>query len=74
LLARTDRWIDLELMVGCMLESAIGIHTNAHVVAGIGTFDYVDLDGNRLLASDFLDADGPSHDITGLAHGLTPVE
>jgi L-alanine-DL-glutamate epimerase-like enolase superfamily enzyme len=73
-IAAIARGADLELMVGCMLESAIGIHTSAHVVAGIGTFDYVDLDGNRLLASDFVDADGPSHDITGPGHGVTPVE
>ncbi|MFW5950089.1 MAG: dipeptide epimerase [archaeon] len=65
---------DLELMVGCMLESAVGIHTSAHVVAGIGSFDYIDLDGNRLLASDFVDADGPIHDIAGPGHGVTPSE
>ena len=35
-----------------MLESAVGIHTSAHVVAGTGAFSYVDLDGNRLLAED----------------------
>ncbi len=65
---------DLELMVGCMMESAVGIHTSAHVVAGIGSFDYIDLDGNRLLASDFVDADGPIHDISGPGHGVTPSE
>lgn len=63
---------NLELMVGCMLESAIGIHTSAHVVAGIGSFDYIDLDGNRLLDSGFVDADGPIHDISGPGHGVTP--
>lgn len=63
---------DLELMVGCMLESAIGIHTSAHVVAGIGTFDYIDLDGNRLLESDLVDDEGPTHDISGPGHGVTP--
>jgi len=65
---------DLELMVGCMLESAVGIHTSAHVVAGIGSFDYIDLDGNRLLESDFIDADGPIHDIDGPGHGVIPSE
>ena len=60
-------------MVGCTLESAVGIHTSAQV-AGVGIFDYVDLDGNRLLASDFVDADDPSHDITGPGHDVTPVE
>lgn len=65
---------DLELMIGCMLESAVGIHTSAHVVAGIGSFDYIDLDGNRLLESDIVDADGPIHDISGPGHGVTPSE
>lgn len=65
---------DLELMVGCMLESAVGIHTSAHVVAGIGSFDYIDLDGNRLLESDFVDANGPVHDISGPGHGVTPTQ
>lgn len=65
---------DLEVMVGCMLESAIGIHTSAHVVAGLGGFDYIDLDGNRLLAEDVIEDDGPVHDITGPGHGVTPPE
>ena len=65
---------DLELMIGCMLESAVGIHTSAHVVAGIGAFDSIDLDGNRLLKSDFVDADGPIHDISGPGHGVRPSE
>jgi len=63
----------LDLMVGCMLESSIGIHTSAHVVAGTGAFSYVDLDGNRLLAEDVVEGgDGPMHDITGPGHGITP--
>ncbi|WP_132058847.1 dipeptide epimerase [Halorussus amylolyticus] len=65
---------NLELMVGCMLESAIGIHTSAHVVAGLGRFDYVDLDGNRLLAEDVVDdaGDGPEIDTSGPGHGVNP--
>ncbi|MFD1632133.1 dipeptide epimerase (plasmid) [Haloplanus ruber] len=63
---------DLELMVGCMLESAVGIHTSAHVVAGLGGFDYVDLDGNRLLAADVVEDGGPVHSIAGPGHGVTP--
>lgn len=63
----------LELMIGCMLESAIGIHTSAHVVSGIGGFDYIDLDGNRLLAEDVIPVkDGAIHDIAGPGHGVTP--
>jgi len=65
---------NLELMVGCMLESAIGIHTSAHFVSGIGTVDYVDLDGNRLLKRDFVEQTGPIHELSGPGHGITPTE
>lgn len=72
-IAAIARAADLELMIGCMLESAVGIHTSAHVVSGIGDFDYVDLDGNRLLAKDVISTDdGPIHNITGPGHGVTP--
>lgn len=66
---------NLELMVGCMLESALGIRASAHVVAGLGSFDYVDLDGNRLLAEDVVASDaesGPEIEITGPGHGVVP--
>ncbi|WP_435181431.1 dipeptide epimerase [Halorussus sp. AFM4] len=64
----------LDLMIGCMLESAVGIHTSAHIVAGIGAFSHVDLDGNRLLAEDVIDASGPIHRISGPGHGVIPIE
>jgi L-alanine-DL-glutamate epimerase-like enolase superfamily enzyme len=63
-----------DLMIGCMLESAVGIHASAHVVAGIGGFSRVDLDGNRLLAEDVIDDSGPRHDISGPGHGVIPPE
>ncbi|WP_266083263.1 dipeptide epimerase [Haladaptatus caseinilyticus] len=64
---------DTDLMIGCMLESAIGIHTSAHIVAGTDAFSYVDLDGNRLLENDTIPIrDGPIHEITGPGHGVTP--
>jgi L-alanine-DL-glutamate epimerase-like enolase superfamily enzyme len=64
---------NLELMVGCMLESALGVHASAHVVAGLGSFDYVDLDGNRLLAEDVTEADsGPEIALSGPGHGVVP--
>jgi L-alanine-DL-glutamate epimerase-like enolase superfamily enzyme len=67
------RGADLELMIGCMLESAIGIHTSAHVVAGTNEFEYVDLDGNRLLTEDVIDTGNvPVHEISGPGHGVTP--
>lgn len=64
---------DLDLMIGCMLESSIGIHTSAHVVSGLGAFSYVDLDGNRLLAEDVVESgSGPIHDVGGPGHGIVP--
>lgn len=62
---------NVDLMVGCMLESAVGIHTSAHLVAGLGTVSHVDLDGNQLLAEDVIDRDrGPTIDIAGPGHGV----
>lgn len=67
------RAADLELMIGCMLESAIGIHTSAHLVAGTDAFSYVDLDGNQLLAEDVVEGtDGPSIEPSGPGHGVVP--
>jgi L-alanine-DL-glutamate epimerase-like enolase superfamily enzyme len=64
---------NLDLMVGCMLESALGIHASAHVVSGTGAFDYVDLDGNLLLAEDVADVPyGPTIEIDGPGHGVDP--
>ncbi|MFB6222377.1 MAG: dipeptide epimerase [Haloarcula sp.] len=62
----------LECMIGCMLESATGIATSAHLVAGLGTFDYVDLDGHLLFDEcpppmSF----GPRIDIDGPGHGIS---
>jgi L-alanine-DL-glutamate epimerase-like enolase superfamily enzyme len=65
---------NLDLMVGCMLESAVGIHTSAHVVSGTGAFSYVDLDGNLLLAEDVVDVSyGPTIEIGGPGHGIDPT-
>jgi len=64
---------NVELMMGCMLESAVGIHTSAHVVAGLGSFDYVDLDGNQLLAENVAGTTfDPEIHLTGPGHGTTP--
>lgn len=64
---------NLELMVGCMLESAIGIHAAAHIVAGTEAFSYIDLDGNLLLNEDVADIDhGPLIKPTGPGHGIKP--
>lgn len=66
---------NIDLMIGCMLESAVAIHTAAHVVSGTSAFSYVDLDGNRLLEEDVVDDTGPSIDIDGPGHGINnPVQ
>ena len=38
------------LMLGCMLESGLGIAAAAQMAAGTGAFDYLDLDSHRLIA------------------------
>ncbi|HHX38585.1 MAG TPA: dipeptide epimerase [Armatimonadetes bacterium] len=37
-----------DLMIGCMLESRLGISVAAHLAAGVGGFSYIDLDGHIL--------------------------
>ncbi|WP_435159694.1 dipeptide epimerase [Haladaptatus sp. DFWS20] len=72
-IASIARAANVELMVGCMLESAIGIHTSAHLVAGIGSFSHIDLDGNQLLAEDVIPTTrGSEISIDGPGHGITP--
>jgi L-alanine-DL-glutamate epimerase-like enolase superfamily enzyme len=39
-----------KLMLGCMLESSLGIAAAAQIAAGTGAFDFLDLDSHRLLA------------------------
>lgn len=64
---------DRELMVGCMLESALGLHASAHVVTGIGEFSYIDLDGNTGM-TDGIGGPEPSPviDPSGPGHGIVP--
>ena len=42
----------IDLMVGAMLESRLGIAASAHLIAGLGGFRYVDLDTPMLLSTD----------------------
>ncbi|MCC6485647.1 MAG: dipeptide epimerase [Armatimonadetes bacterium] len=37
-----------KLMIGCMLESPVGIGAGVHIACGTGAFDYLDLDGDVL--------------------------
>jgi L-Ala-D/L-Glu epimerase len=43
------RALDLGLMLGCMVESGLGIAAGAHIAS---LMDHIDLDGNLLLAED----------------------
>jgi L-alanine-DL-glutamate epimerase-like enolase superfamily enzyme len=43
------RALDLGVMLGCMIESGLGIAAGAHIAS---LMDHVDLDGNLLLADD----------------------
>ncbi len=72
-IASVARAANVDLMVGCMLESAVGIRTSAHVVAGIGGFSHVDLDGNQLLDEDVIPLSrGPEIQVAGPGHGVDP--
>ena len=48
-MAHAARALDLGVMLGCMVESGLGIAAGAHMAS---LCDHVDLDGNLLLASD----------------------
>ena len=38
-----------KLMIGCMLESEIGLAASIALASGTGAFEYVDLDGHLLV-------------------------
>ncbi|WP_436912366.1 dipeptide epimerase [Halosimplex marinum] len=72
-IAAVARAADLDLMIGCMLESAVGLHAAAHLVAGIGGVSHVDLDGNVSHSRQLGGADpGPVLDPSGPGHGVDP--
>lgn len=39
----------LKLMLGCMMESLLGIGASLHLACGTGAFDYLDLDAHTLI-------------------------
>ncbi|HEY3413327.1 MAG TPA: dipeptide epimerase [Armatimonadota bacterium] len=43
---------DVMLMLGCMIESHVGIAASVHLACGTGAFSYLDLDAPLLLAGD----------------------
>ncbi len=51
-IAAVCRAAHIDLMIGAMMESRLGVMASASLVAGIGGFRYVDLDTPMLLASD----------------------
>ena len=51
-IAAVCRAAHIDLMIGAMIESRLGIATSAHFVAGLGGFHYIDLDTAMLLADD----------------------
>ena len=48
-MANAARALGLGVMLGCMVESGLGIAAGAHVAS---LMDHIDLDGNLLLAHD----------------------
>jgi L-alanine-DL-glutamate epimerase-like enolase superfamily enzyme len=73
-MANAARALDLGVMLGCMVESGLGIAPGAHIAS---LCDHIDLDGNLLLASDpwpgieFVDGFQRPSDRPGL--GVTPA-
>src|SRR5579859_157122 len=51
-IAAVCRAAHIRLMVGAMMESRLGVAASAHLVAGLGGFEYIDLDTPMLLADD----------------------
>ena len=58
----------LSMMIGCMLESAVGLSASAHLACGLGEFAYVDLDADLLIEDDIgtlgFERNGPQITIT----------
>ncbi len=52
----------LKLMLGCMMESLLGIGASLHLACGTGAFDYLDLDAHTLIG---LEAEGRPFSQTG---------
>lgn len=64
---------NVDLMMSCMIEGRVGIHTSAHFVAGTGAFEYVDLDGQPRLPKELhVTERGPEIAPGGPGHGVVP--
>ena len=61
------------LMVGCMLESRVGMTAAVHFAAGLGGFEFVDLDPHGGDADPFTGGpafEAPYHRLASTADGL----
>lgn len=71
--AAIARAAGLGLMVGGMVETRLAMGFSAHLAAGLGGFDFVDLDTPLLLAEDPIaggyEAEGPRYSLAGVAAG-----
>ena len=72
-IAAVCRAAHLQLMIGAMLESRLGIAISAHLIAGLGGFQYVDLDTPMLMDGDPFaggyEQDGMVYRLEGVAAG-----
>ncbi len=75
-IAAICRAAGVRLMLGCMLESRLGISVAAHLAAGLGVFDFLDLDGHLLTADPraaggFVQAGGRLTLLPAAGHGVS---
>jgi L-Ala-D/L-Glu epimerase len=69
-IAAVCRAAHIDLMIGAMIESRLGIATSAHFVAGLGGFHFIDLDTAMLLAEDPFTS---GYSQTGMTFALDPA-
>ena len=63
---------NIELMIGCMAESAVSIQAGAQIVSGTGAFEYVDLDAPYFLADEWIETEfDPVVETQGPGIGIT---
>jgi len=64
----------VELMIGCMLESNVGLAPSVHLACGTGAFSYLDLDAHLLLAklplAGGFSTKGPILSVAGIQAGM----
>jgi L-alanine-DL-glutamate epimerase-like enolase superfamily enzyme len=73
-IAAICRAAHVPLMIGAMMESRLGTSASTHFVAGLGGFQYIDLDTPMLLAEDHFTGGyqqrGGVYDVSGIESGL----